>query len=112
VIPSWTTLEKLPYLTAVIHEGLRLGYGIAARTARIATEEDLVYRNGSVEFVIPRDYAIGMSTRMTHHDESFFPDSNAFVPERWLDEHGRHRKDLDRGMMAWGRGSRGCVGIR
>lgn len=43
-LPPWAALEKLPYLGAVIHEGLRLSYGLASRTSRIATAEDLVYR--------------------------------------------------------------------
>jgi cytochrome P450 len=33
-LPAWTNLEDLPYLGAVIQEGLRLSYGVAARTAR------------------------------------------------------------------------------
>ncbi|KAK1595306.1 benzoate 4-monooxygenase cytochrome p450 [Colletotrichum navitas] len=120
-LPSWTALEKLPYLDAVIHEGLRLSYGLATRTARVPIGEDLVYRGewtpeGSrspteLEYVIPRGYAIGMSAVIVHHDESVYPDSHAFVPERWLDEEGQHRKDLDRALLAFSKGSRGCLGI-
>ena len=36
-------LEQLPYLTAVLMEGLRLSPGIATRMARIAPNRDLVY---------------------------------------------------------------------
>lgn len=57
---NWARLEKLPYLTAVILEGLRLSYGIAARLPRVAPDEDLVYhaRDGSGrDYVIPRGYA-------------------------------------------------------
>ncbi|KAI4101703.1 MAG: hypothetical protein LQ339_004937 [Xanthoria mediterranea] len=121
-IPSWATLEKRPYLRAVLHEGLRLSYGLASRTSRIATGEDLLYRGewtpkGStvskkVEHVIPKGYAVGMSSVITHHDESVFPDSHAFVPERWLDENGQHRKQLDRALLAFSKGSRSCVGIK
>jgi cytochrome P450 len=42
-LPPLTTLERLPYLGAVIQEGLRLSYGVSSRTARIAVNEDLVY---------------------------------------------------------------------
>ena len=121
-LPPWAALEKLPYLGAVIHEGLRLSYGLATRTSRIATAEDLVYRGdwtpkGSrtsvkAEWVIPRGYAIGMSAVITHHDESVFPDSHSFLPERWLDEKNQHRKQLDRALLAFSKGSRGCVGIK
>ncbi|EDO64909.2 benzoate 4-monooxygenase cytochrome P450 [Neurospora crassa OR74A] len=43
-LPSWHTLEKLPYLGGVIYEGLRLSYGVASRSSRIPVGEDLVYR--------------------------------------------------------------------
>ena len=121
-IPSWAALEKRPYLRAVIHEGLRLSYGLASRTSRIATGEDLLYcgvwtpkgsrTSKKVEHVIPRGYAVGMSSVITHHDESVFPDSHSFVPERWLDEKGQHRKQLDRALLAFSKGSRSCVGIK
>ncbi|KAK1997559.1 cytochrome P450 [Colletotrichum falcatum] len=114
-LPSWTALEGLPYLGAVLQEGLRLSYGVSARTARVPTEEDLVYRGEfakrPVEYVIPRGYAVGMSSAITHHDESVFPDSYRFVPERWLDENNQRRRDLDKGMLAFSKGSRSCLGM-
>lgn len=60
----WLTLEKLPYLSAVIAEGLRLSYGISSRTPRIAPQEHLVYRGQGksredVEIMIPKGTAIG-----------------------------------------------------
>ena len=106
----------MPYLGAVIQEGLRLSYGVAARTARIATEEDLVYRGEwnkrTVEYVIPRGYAVGMSTVITHHDETVFPDSYEFIPERWLDADNQRRKEVEKGMMAFSKGSRACLAMK
>ncbi|KAH7168323.1 cytochrome P450 [Fusarium sp. MPI-SDFR-AT-0072] len=113
-LPSWTTLEHLPYLGAVINEGLRLSYGVSSRTARVPTTEDLVYRGEfnkkPTTLVLPRGYAIGMSAAIAHHDESVFPDSYTFVPERWIDEDNKIRKDLERSMIAFSKGSRGCLG--
>ena len=106
-LPAWTTLEKLPYLGAVLQEGLRLSYGVSARTARVPTQENLVYRGEfdkkPVEYVIPQGFAVGMSAALTHHDES---------PERWLDENNERRKDVERGMMAFSKGSRACIGMK
>ncbi|KAJ4390102.1 hypothetical protein N0V93_007575 [Gnomoniopsis smithogilvyi] len=108
-LPSFLELERLPYLGAVIKEGLRLSYGVSSRTARIATEEDLVYRGEwnkkDVEYIIPRGYGVGMSTVVTHHNESIFPDSHRFLPERWLDDQNKP----DKGLMAFGKGSRRCL---
>ncbi|RDW81033.1 cytochrome P450 [Aspergillus mulundensis] len=112
---TWSKLEGLPYLGAVIHESLRLSYGVASRTARVPTDEDLVYRGEwepeGIHYVIPRGSAIGMSSAVTHHDERVFPDSHSFIPERWLDEKGQRRKELDRTLLSFSKGSRGCVGI-
>ncbi|KAJ4343180.1 hypothetical protein N0V87_000402 [Didymella glomerata] len=114
-LPSWTELEHLPYLGAVIQEGLRLSYGVSARTARVPTEENLVFRGEwnkrSVEYIIPQGYAVGMSAAVTHHDEKAFPDSHAFIPERWLDENNNRRKDVERSMLAFSKGSRSCLGM-
>lgn len=115
-LPAWLVLEALPYLGAVIQEGLRLSYGVSSRTARIATEENMVYRGEwnkkPIEYIVPRGYAIGMSAAVTHHDERAFPDSTAFIPERWLDENNQRRKDLDRSMLAFSKGSRSCLGMK
>lgn len=115
-LPAWPVLETLPYFGAVIQEGLRLSYGVSSRTARIPTEESLLYRGEwnkkPVEYTIPQGYAIGMSAWITHHNESVFPDSFDFAPERWLDEAGRRNKEVERGMLAFSKGSRGCLGMK
>ncbi|KAI0382256.1 cytochrome P450 [Hypomontagnella monticulosa] len=112
-LPPLSVLENLPYLHAVIQEGLRLSYGVSARSSRVPTDEDLVYRGEweerKVEHTIPRGYAIGMSCVITHHDESIFPDSYSFIPERWLDQSSI--KKLERGMFAFSKGSRTCLGV-
>ncbi|KAI4085813.1 MAG: hypothetical protein L6R37_008465, partial [Teloschistes peruensis] len=37
------TLQKLPYLSAIIQEGIRLSYGVATRMGRIAPDRVIVY---------------------------------------------------------------------
>ncbi|KAI2472113.1 cytochrome P450 [Annulohypoxylon bovei var. microspora] len=114
-LPPWFDLERLPYLSAVVQEGLRLSYGVSGRTARVATDEDLVYRGewrgASVEHVLPRGYAVGMSTLLVHHDEALFPDSHKFAPERWLDEGMQRRHDVDKYLMSFSKGTRMCLGM-
>ncbi|KAI1460504.1 cytochrome P450 [Annulohypoxylon moriforme] len=114
-LPPWGELEKLPYLSAVVQEGLRLSYGVSGRTARVATEEDLVYRGDwkgeKVEHVIPRGYAVGMSGVLIHHDESLFQDSYKYAPERWLDGEGKRNHELDRRLMSFSKGPRMCLGM-
>ncbi|KUI53669.1 Trichodiene oxygenase [Cytospora mali] len=114
---SWASLEKLPYISGVIHEGLRLSYGVSARSPRIAPDEDLVYRaevkgEGKVEYVIPRGWAMGCSAAVMHHNEDVFPDSNTFLPERWFDEQGNKKKDLEKCLLSFSRGTRQCLGMK
>lgn len=54
-IPASTKLEALPYLTAVIEEGIRLHPGASIRQERVAPDEELFYEDPSgKKYVIPR----------------------------------------------------------
>ncbi|KAI4242602.1 MAG: hypothetical protein L6R40_003983 [Gallowayella cf. fulva] len=46
--PRLLRLEQLPYLTAVILEGLRLSYGVATRLPRIAPDRIIQYKQYSI----------------------------------------------------------------
>ncbi|KAL1882890.1 hypothetical protein Daus18300_000528 [Diaporthe australafricana] len=113
-LPAWTTLEKLPYMSAVIQEGLRLSYGVSGPIALEAPNEDLIYRGEfnkkPVEFILPRGSAMAMSSYIMHHDESVFPDSHSFIPERWLVEQQQRRKGPEKGFMGFSKGPRICLG--
>lgn len=98
-------LEQLPYLTAVIHEALRLSYGVASRLARIAPDETLTVREDSREWEIPPGTPVSMTQLLIFRDERIFPAHAAFRPERWIDE-----PRLDRYQVAFCRGSRVCLG--
>ncbi|KAM5349723.1 hypothetical protein ACJ41O_006228 [Fusarium nematophilum] len=108
---KWTDLEQRPYLWAVIHESLRMMPGVSHRSARIARHEDLIYktRDGSTEWVIPRGTPIGMTSMINHWDKELFPNPDEFVPERWLVD-GKPNYKLQRLLIAFGKGSRSCVG--
>ncbi|KAL2062093.1 hypothetical protein VTL71DRAFT_6359 [Oculimacula yallundae] len=100
-----TDVENLPYLSAVIQEGLRLSYGLSTRLARIAPDEVLQYK----EYSIPAGTPVGMTSVMMHHNETIFPDSYTFTPERWLDPAVAKR--LERYIVTFTRGSRQCIGM-
>ncbi|KAL1615381.1 hypothetical protein SLS54_009035 [Diplodia seriata] len=120
-LPSWTTLEQLPYLSACVLEGLRLGYGVVTRLARIPETETLVYtdeeshpssKNYGRTWSIPPGTPVGMSAYIVHHDERVFKDSRAYRPERWLDAEGkRNNKKLEGCLLSFSKGSRQCVGM-
>ncbi|OJD35002.1 cytochrome p450 [Diplodia corticola] len=115
--PAWHVLEQLPYLSACIAEGLRLSYGLATRLARVSPDEPMRFvasgaAGGGKEVLIPAGVPVGMSAVLVHHDESVFPESEEFRPERWLDEGGtRRRRDLDGYLLSFSKGSRQCLGM-
>lgn len=106
--PNWKDLEKLPFLRGVVQEALRLSYGSSSRLPRIAPANVLSVRDDARDktWDIPPGTPVGMSAFQIHHDESVFPDSDAFLPGRWADNPG-----LDRFMVSFTKGSRGCLGI-
>nr|WGZ60588.1 cytochrome P450 [Fusarium tricinctum] len=108
---KWTDLEQRPYLWAVIHEALRVMPGVSHRSARIAREEDLVYKSkdGNVEWVIPRGTPIGMTSMINHWNKEIFPNPDDFTPERWLD-NGKPNYKLQKLLISFGKGSRACIG--
>ncbi|KAF2182877.1 cytochrome P450 [Zopfia rhizophila CBS 207.26] len=97
-------LEKLPYLTAVLKEGLRLGYGTTVRSARVAPDTSL--KCG--DWIIPPGTPVSMTIPLTHHDESIFPDSDSFNPGRWL---GNGASRLEKYLVSFSKGSRACLGL-
>ncbi|KAF2137173.1 uncharacterized protein K452DRAFT_291838 [Aplosporella prunicola CBS 121167] len=117
-LPSWTTLEQLPYLNACIHEGLRLSYGLATRISRSAPTETLTYTytppgaTAPKTFFIPPGTPVSMTSVHIHHDPRIFPDSDSYIPERWLGPDGkRERPGLERYLLSFSKGTRQCLGI-
>lgn len=105
---DWLKLERLPYLTACIKEGIRLSYGVTARNPRLSNKS---LRYG--DRVIPPRTPVSMTIVDMNHDESVFPDSYTFVPERWLGEPKTAKGvPLERYFVGFGKGSRSCLGIK
>ncbi|KAJ5629520.1 cytochrome P450 [Penicillium herquei] len=113
---SWTELDKLPYLSAVIEEGNRLSFGVATRTSRIApgpitytpSHLDTSPVKTSKSYIIPGGTPVSISTLSAHTATSVFPDPYNFDPDRWLGEEGRERRKF---QMAFSKGGRKCLGI-
>ena len=103
-IPSHQVLEKLPYLSAVIKETLRIAVGAYSRLPRVSPCEAIVYRN----WIIPPRTAVGMSALFIEHNPVIFPNPESFLPDRWLKADCRA---LERYLIPFGRGTRMCVGI-
>ncbi|KAJ9151284.1 Trichodiene oxygenase [Pleurostoma richardsiae] len=103
-IPSLIELEKLPYLTNVLNESLRMSYGVSKRLTR--SQPDNVLRYG--EWVIPAGTPVGMTAILIHDNPDIFPEPFEFRPERWDGEAGRR---LQKYLVAFNKGSRVCIGM-
>ena len=97
-------LEKLPYLTATIQEGLRMTHPVTHRSSRVFPEKTLIYDGRR----IPPGTVIHMTGLLIHENEDVFPDPRIFKPERWL---GEDQQQLQRHLVSFSRGSRSCLGI-
>ena len=121
-LPSLAALEQLPYLSATIAETLRHSYGPVSRLPRIHVNEAVklssMRKSSSsmnkeeVDYVVPPGYPISMTSVHVHMNPDLFPNPQAFSPERWLDTNGQRRKDLDKYILTFSKGSRQCLGIK
>lgn len=101
-----TALEQLPYLTAVLSEGLRLSPGSASRLARVAPDRSIYYDG----WEIPAGTPVGMSTILMHTDEKNFPEPKSFVSERWTD--AETAKTGKKAFAPFSKGTRSCIGMQ
>ena len=104
-LTKYENVQRLPYLTAVIHEGLRIGNVVSGRMARSNPRTAYSYRG----YVLPPKTVISMVTRGNHNDPSIYPDPFTFKPERWLVK-GEELKRLEKYFVPFGRGGRSCIG--
>ncbi|KAF8966429.1 cytochrome P450 [Flammula alnicola] len=101
---GYEALEKLPYLTAVIKEGLRLSYGTVTPMPRVVGPSGGVVAGVSV----PPGTIIAMGNTIMHRNPEVFPDPLRFCPERWLHSD---TATLDRYLVSFSKGPRLCLGI-
>ncbi|KAL9580219.1 MAG: hypothetical protein Q9212_004630 [Teloschistes hypoglaucus] len=110
------TLDQMPYLTATWYETLRVFSGISQRSQRIFPFDSLAYHSSvpddpakSKKYVIPPGTAVGMTGLHIHMNPDIFPDPRAFKPERWLPLESEGAR-LSKYLVAFGAGSRACIG--
>ncbi|KAF2228480.1 putative cytochrome P450 [Viridothelium virens] len=102
-VPSWVDLEGVPYLQAVLREGLRHSYAVMHPLPRVSQYVDISYK----QWIIPAGTPVGMSGYLMHSDPSVYENPFKFVPERWL---GDIDPKMMRNFVPFARGSRNCLG--
>lgn len=100
--------QTLPYLRAVIHEGLRLGVANPVRLTRTVPPTGLDIG----PYHLPGGTNVGAAAYVLHHNPEVYPAPFKFQPERWLNEQSEKdtRRASDRDWIPFGLGSRVCIG--
>ncbi|KAL0066650.1 hypothetical protein AAF712_006253 [Marasmius tenuissimus] len=101
---SFEKLEKLPYLTGVVKESLRLSYGVPGPMPRVIDKPETVISGHPV----PVGTVVSSSAYFSHMNPSVFPSPERFIPERWISSNAR---DLEKHLFAFSKGPRMCIGI-
>ncbi|KKK24830.1 hypothetical protein P175DRAFT_0524665 [Aspergillus ochraceoroseus IBT 24754] len=113
--PAGSDPQGLPYLRAVIREGLRLGMANPARLTRIVPRDSKGLTVSG--FYLPPGTKVGAAAYVFHHNPQTYPAPFEFQPQRWLpqgidrtDGDMQARRIQERDMFAFGLGARACVG--
>ncbi len=99
---TFADAKKLPYARAVLNESLRKYPPVPT----IPRQLDGRFAIGGVG--LPRGHNIVISPYVLHRDERYFPDPEAFRPERWLDDYESRLPKCQ--FMPFGAGARICIG--
>ncbi|KAJ5371830.1 Cytochrome P450 E-class group I [Penicillium concentricum] len=103
---KYTECLELPYLQAVVKEGLRMHPSIQFQLPRSAPEGGVTICNAFV----PGGTEISMSPLASNRDKAVFgKDADIWNPERWLESNERSAW-MDKHLVTFGYGARSCLG--
>jgi cytochrome P450 len=100
---TYDKAKKMPYLSAVIKEALRVSHPLPGLAPRVVPAEGFTLYNKK----IPGGTIFNTSAYMLNRYPSLFPNPDAFDPARWFDPGSTH---LDKYMASFYRGTRQCLG--
>lgn len=96
--------DAMPYLQAVIYEGLRCHPVVGMNLPRVVPASGAEISG----HFLPRGTVVGSSAWVIHRDRSVYgEDADEFNPDRWL---GDKTSDMHRYFFTFGAGSRICLG--
>lgn len=97
---------RLPYLTAVVKESMRLFPSYQVSMQRLVPKQGLMLSG----VYLPAGYRVGINPGCIHYNKEVFgDDAYDFRPERWLESEDRTR-EMERAILTFGAGTRTCTG--
>ncbi|KAF7958363.1 hypothetical protein EAE96_001912 [Botrytis aclada] len=97
-------VQRLPYLTAVVKESMRVYTIVPGVLPRIVPDGGVVVDG----HFIPAGTSISQTHISLHHNASIFPSPEKFDPDRWLRDE---EKVLEKYFAPFSKGSRSCLGM-
>lgn len=111
--PTWNeTQQHLPYLCAVVKEGLRMNPALSLPLERLVPREGLTlqHEDGSQTF-LPPGTVVGINPWVFHRSPRVFgADAENWNPSRWMTEQERDTKTMEHSILSFGAGKRSCLG--
>ena len=105
-VVKFTETNTMPFFLACAKETLRLNPSTPIILPRRVSKGGVVL-NG---ILVPENSEIGANPYIIHRDKDIFgKDAETFRPERWFEDPERSRL-MDKYTLAWGYGSRMCLG--
>ncbi|KAF5708566.1 cytochrome P450 monooxygenase oxidoreductase [Fusarium mundagurra] len=103
---TFAEANKLPYLQAVIKEGLRMHPATGLSLGRVVPSDGATLAGQ----YFPPGTVVGINAWVAHANTKVFGhDAHLFRPERWLD-YPEPVKEREAYFMTFGQGSRTCLG--
>lgn len=113
--PSWTESQRLPYLSAVIKEALRLHPALALPLERVVPPSGLNLELESprksldpMSYYFPPGTVVGINPWVFQRDPRIFgAEPLSWRPDRWLHANAKH---MENELLTFGAGKRTCLG--
>ncbi|KAH8678136.1 cytochrome protein [Xylariales sp. PMI_506] len=100
---DYSEVKGLPYLNQTIEEALRLYASVGIGLPREVPTEGYEFDG----YYIPAGYTVSVPAYSLHRDPAVFTDPLRFNPSRWENPS----KDMKTALIAFGGGSRICIGL-
>ncbi|KIY00077.1 uncharacterized protein Z520_03762 [Fonsecaea multimorphosa CBS 102226] len=111
--PTWIEAQQsLPYLCAVVKEGLRMNPALSLPLERVVPKEGLTlqHEDGTHTF-LPGGTVVGINPWVFHRSPHVFgSDAETWNPGRWLSDQERETKNMEHSLLSFGAGKRSCLG--